>query len=97
MSDLSAAAKMSQTPSAGVRLGEHNIDDLGRAVLLLARELWVVKDRQLVTEALLAERGIDLGDAIRDYQPSGALAEMLAAERKALTERLLDALVPGRG
>lgn len=70
------------------------LDDLGRTVLLLARELWVVKDRQRVLEAVLGERGIDVADAVRDYQPSGALAEALAAERDRFAQAVIDALCP---
>jgi hypothetical protein len=45
-------------PPALSALSSADIDGLGRAVLTLARELWVVIDRQAVTEAILAEAGI---------------------------------------
>ena len=34
------------------------VDDVAKALLVMARELWVVKDRQRVLEALLAEHGM---------------------------------------
>ena len=34
------------------------IDNLGYAVLELAREFWVMKDRQMITEALLQQKGL---------------------------------------
>lgn len=94
---LSPAAAMSQMISTGQMLGPDRVDDLGRALLLLARELWVTKDRQRVLEAVLEDHGIRVSDAVRDYQPSGALAATLAAERKAFTEGLVNALYPAGG
>lgn len=79
---ISPAAAMSQAMSSGASLRPGQIDELGRALLLLARELWIVKDRQIVLEAVLAERGVDVADAVRDYQPAGAVAQRLDAERK---------------
>ena len=43
------------------------IDNLGFALIALTKELWVVKDRQLITEALLKEKGV-LAD-LDAYQP----------------------------
>lgn len=63
-------------------------------VLNLTRELWVVKDRQLVTEQLLAERGIDLSAEIDRYRPEGEFAQALDAQRRQLLERLLEPALP---
>ena len=63
-------------------------------VLNLTRELWVVKDRQLVTERLLAERGIDLSAEIDRYRPEGEFAQALDAQRRQLLERLLEPALP---
>jgi len=56
------------------------LDNLGFALIELAKEMWVMKDRQMITEALLSEKGllVDL-DA---YQPGPDLADRIAAERK---------------
>lgn len=90
MSGLHAAANSSQAASAGEKLSPASLDALGRAVLLLTRELWVTRDRLMVAEALLAERGIDL--AVDSHQPDAPLAEKLAAERARLTESILETL-----
>jgi hypothetical protein len=90
----SAAARMSQAHSTGTKLGVANIDDLGRALLLLATEVAVLNDRQRVLEAVLEERGIAVADAVRDYQPSGALAETLNAEQARLAKLIVEALCP---
>lgn len=63
-------------------------------VLNLTRELWVVKDRQLVTEQLLAERGIDLSAEIDRYRPEGEFAQALDVQRRQLLERLLEPALP---
>jgi hypothetical protein len=93
----SAAARMSQRRSSGAKLGIDNIDDLGRAVLLLATEVAVLMDRQRVLEAVLEERGIAVKEAVRDCQPAGALADELAVERKRLAQLIVEALCPPEG
>ena len=90
----SDAAKMSQARSTGAKLRPDNLDDLGRAVLILATEIAVLNDRQRVLEAVLAERGIDVADAVRDYQPSGAMADALKAEQARLAQLVVEALCP---
>jgi K+-sensing histidine kinase KdpD len=89
-----AGAAASRAASSGRMLAPEQIDDLGRAVLLLARELWVTKDRQRVLEAVLEARGIEVAQAIRDHQPDEALAAELAAERERFTQALIAALCP---
>lgn len=89
---LSDAAKMSQALSSSPALKPDHLDDLGRALLLLARELWVTKDRQIVLEAVLAERGIEVADAVRDYQPQAAVEALLKAERERFQQALGQAL-----
>lgn len=94
MGEVSAAAAMSQTLSTGAKLKPASLDDLGRALLLLATEVAVSNDRQRVLEAVLAERGIDVADAVRNYQPSGALAESLKADQQRLAALIVEALCP---
>ena len=38
-------------------------DALTQTVLTLAKEVWTLRDRQLVLEAVLQERGIDVGES----------------------------------
>jgi hypothetical protein len=92
--EVSAAAAMSQTASTGAKLKPHSLDDLGRAILLLATEVAVLNDRQRVLEAVLEERGIAVADAVRDHQPAGALADTLKAEKARLAQAIVEVLCP---
>lgn len=67
------------------------LDNLGLAVISLAKELWVVKDRQLVAEALLKQKGL-LAD-LDTFQPDADLAAKLAAERQKFVKDLMAALL----
>lgn len=89
-----AAAAASRAASTGRMLKDGQLDELGRAVLFLARELWVTRDRLAVLEAVLDARGLDVSAAVADHQPDAALAARLAAERKALVEGLMATLCP---
>ncbi len=55
------------------------LDNLGLALLEMAKEMWVMKDRQMVTEALLKEKNLLL--ELDAYQPGPELSARLAAER----------------
>jgi hypothetical protein len=50
-------------------LGADQVDNVADAVLALARELWVVADRQLILEAALARHGIDAAAEIDSFEP----------------------------
>lgn len=79
----------SRAASAGPSLHPGQLDHLGKALLHLARELWVVRDRLAVLEAVLEERGIPVTQAIQDFQPSGEIGERLARERARFTRALV--------
>lgn len=79
------------TPSRRM-LGAEQVDDLAEALLVLARELWVLRDRQIVTELVLAERGIDIAAAVDAYEPDATVQARLDTERDRLVERLEKAL-----
>lgn len=87
-------AAATRAASTGRFLKPDQLDDLGRAILFLARELWVTRDRLAVLEAVLDARGLDVSAAVADFQPDAALAARLAAERKALVEGLVATLCP---
>ncbi len=89
-----AAATMSQAQTTGQKLNPSSVDDLGRALLTLATEVSVLADRQRVLEAVLGERGIDVADAVRDYQPSGAIAQGLKDDKQRLAKLIVEALCP---
>jgi hypothetical protein len=73
-------------------LAPEQVDDLAEALLVLTRELWVVRDRQIVTELVLAERGIDISAAVDRYEPSAEVQDRLDDERDRMVERLAQAL-----
>ncbi len=91
---VSDAGAASRAVGGGGMLRPEQIDDLGNALLLLARELWVVKDRQRVLEALLEANGVVVPGAVADHQPEGALAAALSAERERFASALMQALCP---
>jgi len=73
-------------------LRDDDIDRLGKALLSLCRELWVVKDRLCILEAALADKGVIASDLIDAYEPDEELQQRLADERAALVNSVLDAL-----
>ncbi|GAB3273756.1 hypothetical protein [Kineosporia babensis] len=68
-----------------------DIDGMMRMMLELASEVWVLRDRFSVLEALLAERGTLSAADLDAYQPGADLAQHLDGERAAFVRRLLDA------
>ncbi|MBT8422363.1 MAG: hypothetical protein KJP03_04515 [Gammaproteobacteria bacterium] len=69
-----------------------DLDRLGKALITLAQELWVVKDRQRVLEAALAENGITTSELLDGWEPDAALSATLEKDRAALIDSLLNAL-----
>jgi hypothetical protein len=67
------------------------LDALGLAILSLSRELWVLKDRQIIMEAMLEARGLVLD--LDGYQPGPELAAKLARERDAFLSSLSQTLL----
>lgn len=60
--------------------------------MTLAQELWAVKDRQAVTEAVLKERGIDISEAIDTHQPDAELEAQLTKTRQGLVRKIVQDL-----
>jgi hypothetical protein len=73
-------------------LHEADCGQLGAALIVLTKEVWVLRDRMMVTEAVLAERGIDLREAIEQHQPDAALRAKLDEQGAKLVASVLDAL-----
>ncbi|GAB3273726.1 hypothetical protein [Kineosporia babensis] len=74
--------------------GDERLDDLARMVLELTSEVWVLKDRTMVLEHLLAAKGTLAEAEIDQFQPAAELAAVLRREREALLARVLGALLP---
>lgn len=73
-------------------LQETDIDRLGQALITLTQELWVVKDRQRVLEAALADAGVLESASVDSYQPGAELQTELQAERRKLIDGIIDTL-----
>lgn len=72
-------------------------DPAAQLTLTLAKELWLLRDRQIVLEAILAEKGITSSELIDAWQPSPAVKERLAQERKRFLDEVQSALSPSPG
>ena len=78
-------------------LSVDDIDNLAKAVTTLARELWIVKDRLMILEAVLEKHGIHAADEIDAFVPDTALTKKLSANREELMQHLMQALNPKPG
>jgi len=67
-------------------------DRATQLALLLAQELWVVKDRLMVLEAALSTEGRSLRELLDRHLPDPALQLALQAERQRFIAKLLAAL-----
>lgn len=67
---------------------EEDIDKLGQAIVTLTSELWAVQDRQLVTEAVLEMRGIDISEEVDTFTPSLELETKLREKRENLVKKV---------
>jgi hypothetical protein len=74
-----------------VYLESEQQDDLVRLCLRLLNEVWTLRDRLTVVEALLETHAAIPRESIETYVPEAALAEELAAERLAMIKRVMDA------
>lgn len=59
-----------------------------RALLAMARELWVAKDRQRILEHVLAEKGVVVREVLDTYQPSVDTQASLDRECLEFIERI---------
>jgi len=67
---------------ANTYLATDNIDDLGRMLLALLSEVWVMRDRMAVMEELLASKVGLTTDDIDNYVPTPEFAAKLEALRQ---------------
>jgi hypothetical protein len=70
-------------------LGPMNIDNLGRMLMALLSEHWILRDRFAVLEALMIARGALAPGELDDHVPS----EAEAARIEALRERTVGAVI----
>jgi len=69
-------------------------DPVARLALTLAKELWMLKDRQLVLENALGRRGVAVQELIEQVPPDAAFDAALAAERRRFVGEVIAALQP---
>lgn len=73
----------------GNLLRPEQTDNLGRALISLTREICVLTDRQMVLERILADRGIDVSDAVEDYQPDEVMQSQLDERTGAIIKTII--------
>ena len=80
-------------PTRPAYLGSDRLDDLARMLTELASEVWILKDRNMVLETLLAEHGAVTPAQVEAYQPDPETARRILAERAAFTARIFGAVL----
>lgn len=56
--------------------------ELFQALASLAEQVWILKDRQIVMEAVLADQGIDIREQLDRFQPDAELSAQLDTARQ---------------
>ncbi|MFO1427340.1 MAG: hypothetical protein U1F11_10295 [Steroidobacteraceae bacterium] len=69
-------------------------DPVAQLALTLAKELWMLRDRQLVLEEVLSREGLRVRELVERFQPDGAFRQALEAERERFVGEVLAALQP---
>ena len=73
-------------------LSETDTAALAEAVLTLTQELWILADRQMVMEAVLARHGIDISDEIDRFEPDEALQAKMNEKCQFISRRIVNAM-----
>jgi hypothetical protein len=60
-----------------------------QAIAALAEEVWILRDRQRVLEAVLASHDLDLREEIDRFTPDAAMSAALDAERRAFIRKVM--------
>lgn len=76
-------------------LGAESVTDVARMVMALMSEVWIMRDRQIVTEHLLETKGSITRQDIDDFVPAGDLAEQIKAERERFARLVAGAPISG--
>jgi hypothetical protein len=92
---LTVKPKLLSDPPPRRLLGPDRLDDVAEAVIALAREVWVLTDRQMVTERVLQAHGLDLTAQIDAFEPDAAFQATLDERRRRLLGSILTALKAG--
>lgn len=73
-------------------LSVDQLDDLGEAIVALAREVYVVTDRLTVLEAVLESKGLSVTAEVDRFQVTPELQARLNTKRDAILKAVLAAL-----
>ncbi|SEF59939.1 hypothetical protein SAMN04489712_101549 [Thermomonospora echinospora] len=74
-------------------LESERLDEITRMLTELASEVWILRDRTLVLEHLLRERGCLDEGAVEALRPTGELLARLGEERGAFVSRVFGAVL----
>jgi hypothetical protein len=78
-------------------LQDGTVEDVARMVESLTEELWILKDRVMVLERLLVDRGV-LGETdVDEHEPDEALGALLARDRQRVIRKVLGAPLASYG
>lgn len=88
---MSADPKSYNKPQRNMLL-ETDVNGLAQAVVTLTQEVWVLNDRQMVTEAVLAKHGIDIAEEVDTFTPDEALQSTLDERSRAIMQRVFNSL-----
>ena len=78
-------------PPARPLTGDESLDRLLRMNTELLSELWILRDRVMVLEKILEEKGLLDPGAIDGYAPSAEFGEALQDERDGMVRRVTGA------
>jgi hypothetical protein len=77
-------------------LTDNDVDDLARMVVALLSELWIVRDRIAVLEALLTEKGVLPDGAPDNFEWPADKAEQMEALRDTMMAAVIGAPVAAK-
>jgi hypothetical protein len=63
-------------------------DNVVESLLEMSAQLWSIRDRQIVLEKVLAEKGIEVAPLIEAHVPDAAESEERGIERDALVQQI---------
>lgn len=79
-----------------IYLNEDNVDDLGRMVVGLLSELWIMRDRMAVLEELLVQKGVLSADALEAFDWPAEKAVAMEALRDRIVASVIGAPIAAR-
>ena len=88
---MNADPKSYNKPQRNMLL-ETDVNGLAHAVVTLTQEVWVLNDRQMVTEAVLAKHGIDISEEVDTYTPDETLQSKLDERSRMIMQRVFNSL-----